>query len=355
MMISTSNSALGLNYPSEDYLSNECMLVWNFWGKKPFKKGYSGLFSLGPIEELLSNYNTLVISDEKFFDTSQGENHVKRVVSLGDSLAIGYQYLKKDEEDAIVPIFTIYYLDRAEEDIEGLCKKILESKATSDELDDDLERRTCYLSISPATGLSLEDITIPQVDWKVFWKFYSARVEEGFKNLLEVLDKKKQTITLISGGSGSGKTSLARVLSEKTDRDIIYIAPSLVDLSVSSPDFLSFCNTLGSSVIILDGIDTIFESPHKNPGILLSILQNLTSGFFKDILDIHFVLVLENKSSIRNIEKYLSLDFILELEDLEPKRATSLSKYLGKSEKFSSPTPLSTIIHTRVSQKSMGF
>ena len=349
------NTPLRLNFPSEDYLTNESILVWNFLGKKPFKKGYSGLFSLEPVEEILSSFNPIVISDEKFFDTIEEENHVKRVVRLDESLVLGYQYLEKKDQETILPIFTFYYLDRSEESIEDLCKKILKSSGSTEDDTEKLEKRTCFLSLSPATGLTLEDVTIPKVDWKNIWKFYSSSVESESRNLLSFISEKKQTVSLIVGKSGSGKTTLVRSLSEKIDRDIIYLSPVTIDLSISSPEFPSFCNTLNPSLIILDGLDFIFDSPHKNPSHLLSTIQNLTSGFFKDILDIHFVLVLENPSYIRDIEKHLPAHFTLKIEDLEPKRATSLAKYLDKNEKFTQPTPLSTIVRGKVYEKSMGF
>lgn len=349
------NTPLNLNFPSEDYLTNESMLVWNFLGKKPLKKGYSGLFSIEPIEELLSKYNISVVSDEKFFDTTEEENHVKRVVRLDESLVLGYQYLEKGDQETLVPIFTFYYLDRSEESIEELCSSILKSSTQQDIEVEEPVKRSCFLSLSPATGFTLEDVEIPKVDWKNLWKFYSTSVESGYRNLLELLSQKNQTVSMIVGGPSSGKTNLSRSLGEKFDGDTIYLPPSIVELCLSSPEFPSFCNTLESSLIILDRLDTLFDSPGRNPSLLLSTIQNLTSGFFKGILDIHFLIILEDSRLIHQIEKHLNVDFILELEDLEPKRATNLAKILGKTTKFTQPTPLSTIIRNKSYEKSMGF
>jgi len=133
---------------------------------------------------------------------------------------------------------------------------------------------------------------------------YNDGFSEISTEIIEGLnDKKKSNLVILSGEPGTGKTTYIRYLTSKIKKNIIFIAPDMVD-HITDPSFIPFLIKNNDTVLIIEDGEPALQSRDGNgrTGAVSNIL-NLTDGLLSDCLNIS-ILVTFNMEG-KDIDKAL--------------------------------------------------
>lgn len=101
---------------------------------------------------------------------------------------------------------------------------------------------------------------------------------EKFKKFMK--DENTESLLLLHGDPGSGKSNLLKNLIMEADEDVIYVPPSMVSV-ISSPGFISFMIENKKNFLIIEDAEEIL-SVDRNSGT--NNLLGICDGFLKDAL-----------------------------------------------------------------------
>jgi len=102
-------------------------------------------------------------------------------------------------------------------------------------------------------------------------------------------DRKKTNLVILSGEPGTGKTTYIRYLTSKIKKNIIFIAPDMVN-HITDPSFIPFLIKNNDAVLIIEDAEPALQSRDGNgrTGAVSNVL-NLTDGLLSDCLNISIV------------------------------------------------------------------
>jgi hypothetical protein len=101
---------------------------------------------------------------------------------------------------------------------------------------------------------------------------------EKFKRFMK--DEDTESLLLLHGDPGSGKSNLLKNLIMEAEEDVIYVPPSMVSV-ISSPGFISFMINNKKNYLIIEDAEEIL-SIERNSGT--NNLLGICDGFLKDAL-----------------------------------------------------------------------
>jgi len=117
---------------------------------------------------------------------------------------------------------------------------------------------------------------------------------DGFEEVSEEIilglnDKKKSNLVILSGEPGTGKTTYIRYLTSKIKKNIIFIAPDMVN-HITDPSFIPFLIKNNDTVLIIEDGEPALQSRTGDgrTGAVSNIL-NLTDGLLSDCLNISII------------------------------------------------------------------
>lgn len=126
---------------------------------------------------------------------------------------------------------------------------------------------------------------------------------DGFTEISESIiknlnDKKKTGLYILSGETGTGKTSFIRYLAGKVKRDIIFVSPDMVNY-ITDPSFIPFLMNNSNSVLIIEDAEPALQKRDggSRTGAISNIL-NLTDGLLSDCLNISIVATFNTKTKV---------------------------------------------------------
>lgn len=98
-------------------------------------------------------------------------------------------------------------------------------------------------------------------------------------------NEQSQNLMLLHGDPGTGKSNMIRHLIQHSDRNIIYIPPSMA-ASISQPSFIEFIMENRKSILLIEDAEEILS---KDRNAATNNLLGLTDGFLKDALDLKII------------------------------------------------------------------
>jgi ATPase family associated with various cellular activities (AAA) len=162
---------------------------------------------------------------------------------------------------------------------------------------------------------------------------------DGFSTMSEKIieglnSKNKTNLVILSGETGTGKTSYIRYLTSKLKKNIIFISPDMVD-EITDPAFIPFLMKNNDSVLIIEDAEPALEK--RNQGgrsSAVSNVLNLTDGLLSDCLKISIVATFN--TGTKNIDEALTrkgrLLMNYKFERLCAEKSKALLKKLGHEE-----------------------
>jgi len=161
---------------------------------------------------------------------------------------------------------------------------------------------------------------------------------EGFPLISEDIvkglnDKKKSNLVILSGEPGTGKTTYIRYLTSKIKKNIIFIAPDMVQ-SITSPAFIPFLIKNNNAVLIIEDAEPALKSRVDGRTGGVSNVLNLTDGLLSDCLSISIVATFNTIE--KNIDEALLRKGRLlknyKFERLEVEKSRKLLERMGRKD-----------------------
>lgn len=181
----------------------------------------------------------------------------------------------------------------------------------------------------------------------------SQNYNDGFEDISKEIitglnDKNKTNLVILSGDPGTGKTTYIRYLTSKIKKNIIFIAPDMVN-HITDPSFIPFLIKNNDAVLIIEDAEPALQSRDGNgrTGAVSNVL-NLTDGLLSDCLNISIVATFNTTG--KNIDSALLRKGRLlknyKFDKLSIEKSKSLLKKLGRGDiPVSEPMTLAEIYY----------
>jgi SpoVK/Ycf46/Vps4 family AAA+-type ATPase len=162
---------------------------------------------------------------------------------------------------------------------------------------------------------------------------------DGFPEVSEEIvtglnDKKKSNLVILSGEPGTGKTTYIRYLTSKIKKNIIFIAPDMVN-HITDPSFIPFLIKNNDTVLIIEDGEPALQSRNGDgrTGAVSNIL-NLTDGLLSDCLNISILVTfnMEGKDIDKALLRKGRLLKNYKFELLSIEKSKALLKKLGRTD-----------------------
>jgi hypothetical protein len=143
-----------------------------------------------------------------------------------------------------------------------------------------------YMIAQNAQGLYKQKTTFNNIEIKDgrYDLYYGKKCPiDKFKQFMR--DDNTESLLLLHGDPGAGKSNMLKNLILETDEDVIYVPPSMVSV-ISSPDFISFMIKNKKNFLIIEDAEEIL-SVDRNSGT--NNLLSICDGFLKDALQMKII------------------------------------------------------------------
>lgn len=325
---------LTFNIPITDsYIINDLMIVSSNMEKIPSRTFIHDVFSSKSFNDFLSRekvINTIINTDliPNFDDYISNERYLVCLES-GQWLS----YLAIDNQISDVCIF-----------YDGDCENILsEIKSCSLDNEDESINRTNLLSVSSGV-LDLNPLFI-QDDMSISICHSKSTVKE-IKNIVKSIETRSNSISILRGPRGSGKTTICKWISNHLDDVTIFIPNNLIDHSINNPEFRNFISKFEKCTIIID--DCEFNNRQNN--LICNIIQ-IADTYAPN--NVHFILsynVDETYEIDDDLYECSSFEREVFLDLPNGKFATEISKKLDLHLEYKSEQTLSDIFRGKSSK-----
>jgi hypothetical protein len=140
----------------------------------------------------------------------------------------------------------------------------------------------------------------------------------------------KGGLYLIYGKPGTGKTSFLKEILNDTDKQSLFIPPSIAG-ELGNPNLISLLMDYAGSVLIIEDAETILMRREADNSDAVSNLLNLTDGFPSDFLNLNIICTFN--TDIGDIDPALlrkgRLKGIQEFKELDIEHARKLAETIG--------------------------
>ena len=172
----------------------------------------------------------------------------------------------------------------------------------------------------------------------------SYHTDFSLPKTIELIKGKKSGLFIFKGIPGSGKSFLLKYLCQETEKKFLYISPSEIHLLLDSRfNTFAFAN-LQNAVIVIEDAEKVLEDRALGGSHFTSLILNLTSGVFGDILNCQIICTLNTADNIdvallRKGRLLASVNF----ENLPIEKANKVKEALGVNLEITAPIALTDI------------
>ena len=224
-------------------------------------------------------------------------------------------YNPKDENNTTSMVYTIL----------GLLKTVKRPKVTQNKI---------YIVYKGSHGFDKMGFDISKIKINLEENYNDGFPEMSEKIIEGLNNKNKTNLVILSGETGTGKTSYIRYIASKLKKNIIFISTDTVD-SITDPAFIPFLMKNNDSILIIEDAEPALEK-RNNGGrsSAVSNVLNLTDGLLSDCLKISIIATFNTKE--KNIDEALTrkgrLLMNYKFEKLAIDKSKALLEKLGHKE-----------------------
>jgi hypothetical protein len=229
------------------------------------------------------------LSKNGFIFVEQSSKGVKKAISFDKKIMIDVEDGRRDgkkDEDEDYPSRNFLSIDfyhhvRNEEFINELVDNILEW------IEDESEKKNNFYMIAQGQqGLYNEKTSFKAIPIKDNrWDLYYGSKFPHDKFVKFVTDDSTEKLMLLWGDPGSGKSNYIKHLISNSNRNVIYVPPSMLNV-IADPSFVSYMMSNRGSILLLEDCENILSS---NRTTATSNLLGLTSGFLEDAMNLKII------------------------------------------------------------------
>jgi hypothetical protein len=335
------NSKINLTIDREETESNDYLLCWSEMGERPNKITISDFFTSEKFFDAISEYNTEDKGSYIEIEPAIDSNIVneKKLLKLNEKIWITYLHLDKESDEDLITEVHVFYMNDSKEEAMALVKSFENEIAKSQDIENlSSKKKISCLSLS-GNGYELIPIELPKADYDNIDNYYNDETVVRAEKMIKALGKSPKGLSIICGEKGSGKTTLAGYIAGEVKKDIIFIPTNMIEVSLSSPEFLKFLKGNKKSLLILDDAEIFFSDTFSKTTFFTTNLLQLVDGFISDTLELNIILILNTNDS-DDIDKSLlscnNLTEFIKINSLSKEKKEDLLTHLNKKEKNSS-------------------
>jgi SpoVK/Ycf46/Vps4 family AAA+-type ATPase len=274
----------------------------------------------------------------------------KEMIRFSELDSEGDRFYYKEDKSMVIGIQTSYgkssdlrsitftYL-MTDENV-NIIHEIIEKFSPEETIND----RITFSTIGTRNGqYVINQLTVKHIDVNEIHYNY----EINFENLSKIIESDKNGIIIFSGIPGSGKTSLIKYLSGKSEKTFCIIPSNLVD-ALSMPDFGNFIvSNFQNSVLIIEDCETVIASRESQHNQMISTLLNFGDGIVGDALNLKIILTYNTTKTIDKalLRKGRTL-FMHKFDKISTENANEISKQIGSDIVYQEPAVLCDIFNT---------
>jgi hypothetical protein len=309
-----------------------------------------------------NDFLTLIedVSDVYRITEIDGFRNEKILSKYNDNIYFSYFILEAGTEYEAISNLSIFY--KNQEDLYSI-KKILEDISLEEFYDEDESESKTSKNVNIVNILS-GSINISKIESleknENIDLFYNEKTFKSINKLTKKIKKTKKGLSMFIGERGSGKTSIISYISEKIDKQVIYIPNNLIEHTINNPEFKNLLRNYKNSVIVIDDCDVIFSDIYTKSNIITSNLLQIIDGLDSNDYGINFLLIFNchDESEIDdNLLECNNLLDVIKFEMLSKEESNDLSNHLDKKTKYKQETKLIDILNQNKIKKedSIGF
>ena len=210
-----------------------------------------------------------------------------------------------------------------------------------------MDPRTCTLSLSNGS-LDIDPVNIQDID--NIKQFYNKDNFNEMENLIDSINKRDKGLSIIYGCVGTGKTTSLNHILSNINRTSIFIPNNSIEMSVNSLPFRDFIKKYENPLLIIDDCEFLTNSQVSQMNYFTTNILQLVDGFLSNDVQILLIFNYKNiKSLDENLLRCNNLIKVLNIEKLNRKTATKLSKNLGINKTYKNETTLSDVFSEKTS------
>jgi len=323
------DSSINLNINKDDNTINDFIYCWDQFKSRPNRLTLFNTYSTEKFKEFTDD----IFSSKNFFS---------EVIPEEDGYSINDKILAKINNE-----------------IQELITKLDDCIVDfSDE--DEVVSNLNTLQISNNSTLEVESLHNIKIDIDCVESYYNSQTFKELNKLTKKIKKSDKGLSVFYGERGTGKTSIIKYLSEKLDRQIIFIPNNYLEHTINHPEFKRFLRKFHKPVLVIDDCEMVFNEVFNRSNITVNNLLQLVDGFLSDEINVNLVTIF-NVDDWSEIDHSLiecnNLHGIVKFNYLSEKEAEDLSTHLENKTKYKDKCKLIDIIKNKQIKetKKIGF
>lgn len=338
--------SLTFNIPTTDNITvNDLIIVSSYMGKVPSRIFIHDSFSSKSFNEFLSKekIDHRIVNSDLIPNFGEYISNDRSLIRLDTGQWISYLSV-----DNIVSDVCILH----DGEYDTILSKI---KECSVDYEDESLNRTNILSVSNGV-LELNPLYIQ--DEISISECHHTKSVKKIKKIVKSIESEDNSISIIRGPRGSGKTTICKWITNQLDIITIFIPNNLIDHTINNPDFRNFISKFEECLIVIDDCEFNYSNGRSSSPLTCNIIQ-ISETYATD--NIHFILSFNVDDSYEIDEEFYECgsfenEVFIDLPNGE--FSTEISKKIGMSVKYNSEESLSNIFKgkkTKINNKNIGI
>lgn len=346
---------------SDDPNVNDFLVVYDLFESRPNKVLLNNMYDEQSFNDILDTQNKIVNQVTDIIPTEDDNvSNIKFLIKLSDTIYLSYIIMESGSEEASVVDCVFYYKSKSDlEQVNTYISKIDDGAFI--DIDDDIEHhnlskdknKLSYATITEGSTLVVEELdTVDYMDFENINLYYDKETFDSIKKYSKKLKKSKNSLSIIYGERGTGKTNFLRYLHTIIKKDIIFIPSNIIDHTINNLDFLKSLSSKKDALLVIDDCEFIMDSYMNRGNPVVNNILQIVDGIMNSNININIMTIFntDNTDSIDgNLLDCNNLLDVIEFNYLDPKSSNKLGTHLNSKKTYESDTKLINIIKNRES------
>jgi hypothetical protein len=321
---------MNLTINKDDMEINDYLYCWSELGERPNKTIFHSFYEPEEFILFLEKYSPKKLSE--FSDVMpSGEIPIlnqRSLFKIEDGFYVAFTIFDKFSDEKIIGDVAVIYTEAHSEKLgEWITELNNLVKNDEEENGDFINHKTNIISIGQ-NGFELSHLSLPEIELTEIDTFFDEETVVKTERLIKQIRKGESGLALFWNQRGSGKTTLVNYIISEIEKTVIYIPLNMIDLTISSPDFLKFLKLKKNVILVIDDAEIHFSEIFSKSSFYTGNLLQLVDGLVSKELNLNIILILNNKNLSEidpNLLRCNNILDIIKVEKNEQKNGESIT------------------------------